>query len=99
MKAQGKERDELKQELARLPKGSNVILHPTAITAFADKLTTRSASHIHNRRAKLEATLHLLDDMGELGPIVRELIHSVTLYRDNDNRLVIEVEASLVPFL
>lgn len=37
--------------------------------------------------------------MGELGPIVRELIHSVTLYRDNDNRLVIAVEASLVPFL
>lgn len=99
MKAQGRERDELKQELASLPMGNKVILHPAAIKRLADKLTTRSTSHVHNRRAKLEATLHLLDDMGELGPIVRELIRSVTLHRDDANRLVINVDASLVPFL
>ena len=99
MKAQGRERDDLKEEIARLPRGSNVILHPTAIKSLADKLTTPSASRLHNRRAKLEATLHLLDEMRELGPIVRELIRAVTLYRDNDERLVIRVEASLVSFL
>jgi hypothetical protein len=68
MKAQGRERDELKLELARLPKGNNVILHPTAIKAFADKLMSKSTSHVDNRRAKLEATISMLDDMGELAP-------------------------------
>ncbi len=51
-------------------------------------------------RTKQEMTLHILDDTGELAPIVRELIRPGTLYRDeDDNRLVIDVEASLVPFL
>lgn len=99
MKAQGRERDELKQELSRLPVGSNVILHPTAIKHLADRLTGQSTNPFRLGRAKLEMTLHMLDDMGELAPIVRELIRSVTLYRDDDGRLVIYVEASLVPFL
>lgn len=30
---------------------------------------------------------------------MRELIRSITLYRDDDDRLEIRVEASLVPFL
>jgi hypothetical protein len=99
MKAQGRERDDLKAELASLPVGSNVIFHPKTIKALADKLTSRSTSHTDNRRAKLEATISMLDDMGELAPIVRELIRSITPYRDDDGRLAIKVEASLVPFL
>jgi hypothetical protein len=99
MKTQGRERDELRAELVNLPVGSSVILHPKAIKALADKLSSRSASHVDNRRAKLEATISMLDDMGELAPIVRELIRSITPYRDDDGRLTIKVEASLVPFL
>ncbi len=30
---------------------------------------------------------------------MRELIRSITLYRDDEERLLIKVEASLVPFL
>jgi hypothetical protein len=41
----------------------------------------------------------MLDDMGELGPIIRELIHSITLHRDDSGRLGIEVEGYLAPFL
>jgi hypothetical protein len=99
MKAQKRERDELRGELASLPVGSNVIFHPKAIKALADKLSSRSTSHVDNRRAKLEATISMLDDIGELAPIVRELIRSITPYWDDDGRLTIKVEASLVPFL
>lgn len=99
MKAQGRERDELRAELASLPVGSNVILHPNAIKVLAERLSSRSTSHAANRRAKLEATISMLNDMGELAPIVRELIRLITPYRDDDGRLTIKVEASLVPFL
>jgi len=99
MKSQGQERDDLKTQLASLPIGGNVIFHPSAIKHLADKLTTHSKKPLWSNRAKLELTLSMLDDMAELGPIVRELIRSVTLYRDDDARLLIEVEASLVPFL
>ncbi|WP_029660477.1 recombinase family protein [Aliihoeflea sp. 2WW] len=99
MKAQGAERDDLKQELASLPKGNNVVLHPTAIKAFANRLMGKAIDPLRPPRARLEMTLILLDDMGELAPIVRELIRSITLDRDDDGRLTIEVEATLVPFL
>lgn len=99
MKAQARERDQLKEELASLPVGNNVVLHPTAIKHLAETLMTRSKDRLRTRRAKLEATIAMLDDMGELAPIVRELIRTITLYRDEDGRLVIEVEASLAPFL
>ncbi len=99
MKAQGRERDELKAELASLQVGSNVIFHPTAIKHLADTLAAQSKRPLWSNRAKLKLTIAMLDDMGELGPIVRELIRSITLYRDDDDRLLIKVEASLVPFL
>lgn len=100
MKTQGRERDELKRELARLPVGNNIIFHPTAIKHLADKLILPSKNPLQSRKARTELLLNMLNEDGELGPIVRELIHAVTLYRDeDDDRLVIKVEASLVPFL
>ncbi|MCO6387798.1 recombinase family protein [Aliihoeflea sp. 40Bstr573] len=99
MKAQGAERDDLKQELASLPKGNNVVLHPTAINAFAGKLMGRATDPLRSPCARLEMALNLMDDMGELAPIVRELIRSITLDRDDDGCMTIEVEATLAPFL
>lgn len=42
------------------------------------------SSRYNINRAKLEMTLTMLDDMGELSRLVRELIQSVTLYRDGE---------------
>jgi len=99
MKAQGQERDRLKQELARLPQSSNVVVHPAAVKAFADRLCAASKDPLRSNRAKLEMTLTMLDDMGELSQLVRELIQSVTLYRDEERAMVMRVEGWLEPFL
>jgi site-specific DNA recombinase len=99
MKAQGRERDDLKIELASLPVGSNIVFHPTAIKYLADKLAAQSTKPLWSNRAKLKLTIGMLDDVGELGPLVRELIRSIALYRDDDDRLEIRIEANLVPFL
>lgn len=45
--------------------------HPTAIKHLADELTGQSINPFHLGRTKLEMTLYILDDMGELAPIVR----------------------------
>lgn len=42
-------------------------------------------------------TLTMLNDMGELSRLVRELIQSVTLYRDGEGAMVIRVESWLGP--
>lgn len=99
MKAQGREKDKLKQELVNLPVASNIILHPATIKHLGQTLTAHCTHPLRHTRAKLELTLHMLDDMNELGPMVRELIRSITLFRDQDARLVVKVEASLEPFL
>ena|GEM_PF-1654599 len=70
---------------------SNVSVHPAAIKHFASKLA--------GSRAKLEYALHMLDDMGELQPIVRGIIKSVTLSKDHDGVICIYVESYLEPFL
>ncbi|WP_425475712.1 recombinase family protein [Mesorhizobium hunchu] len=98
-KENGQERDRIELELSRLPQGSNVILHPAAIKAFAKKLLARNSDPLRSNRAKLEMTMTALDDMGELGPIIRELIHSITLHKDDDGSIGIEVEGYLTPFL
>ena len=106
-KENAQERDRLEIDLARLPKGSNVILHPTAIKAFADKLLTRSSDPLRSNRAKLEMTMTVLDDMGELGPMIRELIRSITVHKlrkvdedgDTCEAIGIEVEGYLAPLL
>lgn len=55
MKAQGKERDDLKPELVRLPGSGSVILHSTANKSFAERLTGKKAI-LESKRAKMEAT-------------------------------------------
>lgn len=87
----GRERDDLRIELASLPEASNVSVHPAAIKHFARKLA--------GSRAKLEYALHMLDDMGELHRIVRGIIRSVTLSKDHDGVTCIYVESYLEPFL
>ena len=87
----GRERDDLRIELASLPEASNIIVHPSAIQHFARKLA--------GSRAKLEYALHMLDDMGELQELVRDVIKSVTLSKDEDGATGIYVESYLEPFL
>lgn len=99
IKVLGQERDRLKQELARLPQASNVVVHPAAVKAFTERLCAASKDPLHSNRAKLEMTLTMLNDMGELSRLVRELIQSVTLYRDGEGAMVIRVESWLEPFL
>lgn len=87
----GWERDDLRIELASLPEASNIIVHPSAIQHFARKLA--------GSRAKLEYALHMLDDMGELQELVRDVIKSVTLSKGEDSATSIYVESYLEPFL
>ena len=91
VKELGEERDQLEQELERLPQAVNVVVLPSAIQSFANKL--------RSSRAKLHMALHLLDDMGELSRLIREIIDTITLHKDDDGSLVIEVESWLEPFL
>lgn len=100
MKSQDAERQQLVAKLATIPEGSNVVLHPTAIKHLAAKLKGPARDWLHSPRARLTVALDQLHDMGELAPIVRELIRTVTVSRDpSDDGLVIEVEAHLDPFL
>ena len=87
----GRERDDLRIELASLPEASNIVVHPSAIQHFAQKLA--------GSRTKLEYALHILDDMGELQELVRDVIKSVTLSKDEDGATGIYVESYLEPFL
>ena len=89
-RALGAERDRLRAELEREPPASNVIVHPTAVTAFAERLKAN--------RAKLAMALHLLDDRGDLHRLVREVVASVTLSRDGEGRLCANVATWLDQF-
>jgi site-specific DNA recombinase len=91
MKKMGEERDRLTLELDRLPRGSNIVVLPTAIKAFAEKLKAS--------RAKLHMTLSMLEDMGELSCLIREIVDKITLHKDADGGLIIEVESWLEPFI
>ncbi|MCB8836909.1 recombinase family protein [Aurantimonas sp. VKM B-3413] len=100
MKSQGRERQQLVQELGSLPAGGNAILQPTAIKRLSEKLSARTTNPLRSTRAELEMTIHMLGDMDELGSIVRELIHQITLYRDEDDgRLLAHIDANLTPFM
>ncbi|WP_374940260.1 recombinase family protein [Pedomonas mirosovicensis] len=87
----GRERDNLRTELASLPEGTNIVVHPAAVEHFARKLASS--------RIKLEYALHMLDDMGELQQLVREVISSITLSKDESGVMGIYVESYLEPFL
>lgn len=82
---------ELDNELSRLPVGSNVRIHPTAIKAFADRL---SAS-----LTKREFALNMLDEWGELSRLIRELIAKIIVGRDNSGRLHLTFVGWLKPFI
>lgn len=94
----GRERDDLRIELASLPKGSNIVVHPAAITRFAENLT-KSRDYLHLAKAKMEMTLHMLDDLGELQGLIRDVIRSVTLSKDAEGMICVYVESYLEPFL
>ena len=93
----GAERDRLKAELEKEPPASNVVVHPTAVAAFAKSLTT-SRDYLHSAKAKLELTLHNLHDRGDLHQLVREVVASVTLSRDEHGRMCAEVATWLDHF-
>ncbi|WP_440589614.1 recombinase family protein [Pelagibacterium mangrovi] len=89
-KVNGAERDQLQLELASLPEGTTVTVHRAAIENFARKLSTA--------RAKLEMTLAMLEDMGELSGLIREIIESITLSKEG-KAITVEVRSWLDPFL
>lgn len=91
MKAQGEEKKSLKVELAALPAGTNIAVHPAAIKSFAQRL--------QDNRPKLEMALHLLDDVGELSRLIREVIQSITLDKTEEGAITTKVTNWLTPFL
>ena len=93
----GAERDRLKAELEKEPPASNIVVHPTAVAAFAKSLNT-SRDYLHSAKAKREMTLHMLHDRGDLHQLVREVVASVTLSRDEDGRMCAEVATWLDHF-
>lgn len=93
----GEERDRVQAELAKEPPASNIAVHPSAVAAFAKSLTT-TRDYLHSAKAKLELTLHVLHDRGDLHRLVREVVASVTLFRDEDGRMCADVATWLDHF-
>jgi hypothetical protein len=65
--------------LRSLPEASNIVVLPSAIRHFPDKL--------RQSRAKTEVVLQTLDDMGELPRLVRELVHSITVRKTETGKV------------
>lgn len=93
----GLERDRLKADLDREPPASNIVIHPTAVTRFAKSLM-QSRDYLHSAKAKRELLLHDLRDRGDLHQLVREVVASVTLSRDEDGRMCAAVATWLDHF-
>lgn len=93
----GLERDRLQAELEKEPTASNIVVHPAAIARFAKSLVT-SRDYLHSAKAKRELVLHDLHDRGDLHQLVREVVASVTLSRDEDGRMCAEVATWLDHF-
>ena len=93
----GAERGRLQAELDREPPASNIVIHPTAVAAFAKSLTI-SRDYLHSAKAKRELNLYNLHDRGDLHQLVREVVASVTLSRDEDGRMCAEVRTWLDHF-
>lgn len=94
----GVERDRLKAELAKNLPASNIVAHPAAIARFANSLT-ESRDYLHSSKAKLELTLHNLHDRGDLHQLLREVVASVTLSREEDGRMCAQVATWLDRFV
>ncbi|HWW64118.1 MAG TPA: recombinase family protein [Sphingomonadaceae bacterium] len=84
------EHDQLQAQLDKEPPASNVVVHPAAVAAFAERLKAS--------RIKLETALHLLEGTGDLHRMIREVVASVTLYRDDEKRMVAHITTLLDPF-
>ena len=84
------ERERLKAELDKQPPPSNVVVHPAAVAKFAESLSVTN-HFLRNSSAKLEMTLHLLHDRGDLHQLVRQVVSSITLSRDIEGRTCAEV--------
>lgn len=50
-------------------------------------------------RPKLELALNVLDDLGELQSLLREIVKSITARRDSGSRLYLKIETWLGPFI
>ena len=87
----GVQRDHLTAELEQLPNGNNIVVLPSAIEAFASRLKAS--------RTKLHQAIWLLEDMGELSALIREIVDAITLFTDDEGVLVIRVESWLAPFI
>lgn len=93
----GDRRDRLEAELAKEPPPSNVTVHPAAVARFAESLT-KSRDYLHSARAKLQMTLHMLNDRGDLQKLIREVVKSITLSRTDDGGMRAEVSTWLDGF-
>lgn len=91
------EYDRLEAELKKEPPASNIVVHPAAVARFAKSLIA-SRDYLHSAKAKLELTLHNLHDRGDLHQLVREVVASVTLSRDEDGRMCAEIATWLDHF-
>lgn len=91
IKEQANERDDLQAELQLIAPASNIAVHPSSVTQFARKLQAS--------RAKRELVVHELKDTGQLHHMVRELVDHVTLSKDEDGRLAMEVTCRFEPLL
>lgn len=91
IKEQAQERDDLEAELQLIAPATNIAVHPSSVTQFARKLQAS--------RAKRELVVHELKDTGQLHHMVRELVDHVTLSKDADNRLVLDVVCRFEPLL
>ena len=84
------EHDQLKVQLDKELLASNIVIHPTAVAKFAERLKAS--------RTKLEYALHMLDEAGDLQRLVREVVASVTLFKDDDKRMFAKVTTWLDNF-
>lgn len=91
-------RDELEQERGHLPVASNISFHPSAFRALGDRVK-RLAEKWANSRAKFEYGLYELGDMKELGPVLRELIHSIVVTRNENGVMKLRIVGYLQPFI
>ncbi len=91
-------RDELEQERDQLPVVSNVSFHPTAFRALGERVK-RLTEKWANSRAKFEYGLYELEEMKQLGPVLRELIHSIIITRNEDGIMKLRIVGYLQPFI
>ncbi len=91
------ERDRLSEDLEKEPPATSIVIRPATVAAFAKSLST-SRSYLRSAKAKLELTLYNLHERGDLHRLIREVVTSVTVSRDEDKRMCAEVATSLDHF-